>query len=78
MLCARCLLFLYSHFKFKELQFKKIINRSCKCVVIIIPQLEKKYVSYKSLLDDNLYHTRDIKNFGTYVSVKYSKNKKIL
>ena len=55
------------HFKFNELRFKGIANRSYKCMVIIIPQLEKKCVSYVSLLDYNVYHTRDIKNFGTTV-----------
>ena len=32
---------------------------------------KRKYVSYVSLLDYNIYHTRDIEYFGTYVSVKY-------
>ena len=36
--------------------------------------IRKKYVSYGSLLDCNVYHTRDIENFGTYVSVKYQLN----
>ena len=50
---------------------KGITNHSYKSMVIIIPQLEKKYVSYKTLLDSNVFHIRDIENFGTYMSVKY-------
>ena len=36
-------------------------------MVIVIPQLKKKYVSYVS----HYNRTRDIENFGTYESVKY-------
>ena len=50
---------------------KGITNHSYKSMVIIIPQLEKKYVSYETLLDSNVFHIRDIENFGTYMSVKY-------
>ena len=38
----------------------------------------KKYVSYKSPLDYNVYHTTGIENFGTYVSVKYQLNDAII
>ena len=61
------MLFLYLHFKFNELRFKGITNHSYKCMVIIIPQLQKIMFMY-------VYHTRNIKTFGTYLSVKYKLN----
>ena len=45
--CIHCMLFLYLHFKFKELKYKGIINHSYKCMIIIIPQLEKNMFHVK-------------------------------
>ena len=36
--------------------------------------ITEKYVSYKSLLDYNVYQTRDTEKFGTYMLVKYQLN----
>ena len=33
--------------------------------------IKKKYVLHDSLLDYNIYQTRDIQKFGTYLSVIY-------
>ena len=58
----QCMLFLYLRFKFNEVRFKGIngtTNHSCKCMVVIISQLEKN-ASFKSYLDYTVYHSRDI------------------
>ena len=34
----------------------------------------KRYVSYENLLDYNVYHIKDIENFGSYVLLKYQLN----
>ena len=55
------MLILYLRFKFNELRFKGIngiTNYSCKCMVVIISQLEKN-ASFKSYLDYTAYHSRD-------------------
>ena len=36
--------------------------------------IRKQYLSYDSLLDYHVYHTRDIEKFANYVSVKYHLN----
>ena len=36
--------------------------------------ITEKYVSYKSLLDNNVYQTIDTEKFGTYMLVKYQLN----
>ena len=41
------MLFLYLHFKFNELRFKALTNHSYKCMVIIIPKLEKNMLHMK-------------------------------
>ena len=43
-------------------------------MVVIILQLRKYIVSYDILLDNNVYHSRDIEIFGFYVSVNYQLN----
>lgn len=65
-----CMLFFHLNFKLDEciLQMHGCYNSSTA----------KIYVSYDILLDDNVYHTRDIEIFGIYVSVNYQLNSLIV